>query len=227
MQDQSTLPDEKGVPHGVSRDGEAVLFNSAVRALGLSGFSDIEFDIGGKKSRRRNVLATSSKGESCSIWIKSALLWIEMADVLRFPWSKQAVKSDSLQAVVFAADDAIRRGNTHLLAIVGDEFNGKLSLARLYTLEDIKRVATEQKAVCKHPFYIAHGAALIIRSHHEAFDMSEAIARVVGEDVPIMPTTGPISAAPMRARSGRIYGRDGKVRDAVLKMADGHCERCG
>jgi hypothetical protein len=51
----------------ISRDGDAVLFNAGVRALGSFGFSDFEFDIGGKKSRRRYVKATSAKGERCSI----------------------------------------------------------------------------------------------------------------------------------------------------------------
>jgi hypothetical protein len=36
------------VPH-------AVLFNAGVRSLGSFGFCDLEFDIGGKKSRRRYV----------------------------------------------------------------------------------------------------------------------------------------------------------------------------
>lgn len=172
--------------HGIGVDGEAVLFNAGVRALASFGFSDFGFDIGGKKSRRRYASATSPKGEGCSIWIKNALLWAGMADVVRFPWGKRAVQGDDLRAVLFAADDAIRRDGTHLLATVGDDFTGRLAVARLYTLEQIKRVATEQKAVCRHPFYGAHGAALIIRSHHAAFAEAEVIALAFGEDVLVL-----------------------------------------
>lgn len=227
MQGPIPSADDSESSRGIGPDGEAVLFNAGVRALGLFGFSNFEFDIGGKKSRRRHAAATSFDGENYSIWIKSALLWIGMADVVRFPWSKRAVHGDDLGAVLFAADDAIRRGGTHLLAIVGDAFAGTLAVARLYTLEQIKRVTTEQKAVCKHPFYVAHGAALIIRSHHEAFAEAEAVALALGEDVLTPRTLIPTSILPAGTRSGRAYRRDAKVRDAVLKMADEHCERCG
>jgi 5-methylcytosine-specific restriction endonuclease McrA len=210
-----------------TRDGDAVLFNAGVRALGYFGFSDLEFDIGGKKSRRRYVKASSQKGERCSIWIKSTLPWIGMADVVRFPWSKRAIQRDDLDAVLFAVDDASRRGCTHLLGIVGNEITGKLLVARLYTLEEVRCVATHQKAACHHPFYIAHQSALIIRSHNEAFANAETIALTYGQDV-LLPHKGvPASSSSPQVRSGPIYRRDTKVRDAALKLAGGNCERCG
>jgi hypothetical protein len=227
MRDRNPLTSESEASRGISPDEGAVLFNAGVRALALFGFSDFGFDIGGKKSRRRYAAATSPKGERCSIWIKNTVSWSGMADVVRFPWSKRAVQGDDLRAVLFAADDAIRRGSTHLLAIVGDAGTGRLALARLYTLEQIKSVAAEQKAVCRHPFYAAHGAALIIRSHYEAFAEAEAIALAFSEDVLAPQTVIPKNAPPTRARGGKIYRRDAKVRDAVLKMAGGHCESCG
>ena len=150
-----------------------MLFNAGVRSLGSFGFCDLEFDIGGKKSRRRYVKATSPQGESFSIWIKSTLRWTGLADVVRFPWSKRAVQGGDLDAVLFAVDDAFRRGATHLLGIVRNEITGRLLLARLYTLEEVRSVATQQKDACQHPFYISHRAALIIRSHNEAFAKAE------------------------------------------------------
>ena len=69
-------------PGSISRDGEALLFNAAVRALSAMRYSDLEFDIGGKKSRRRFVRATASSGQRCSIWIKSTVPWVGMADVV-------------------------------------------------------------------------------------------------------------------------------------------------
>ena len=164
------------VSNAPSRDGDAVLFNAGVRSLGSFGFCDLEFDIGGKKSRRRYVKATSPQGESFSISIKSTLRWTGLADVVRFPWSKRAAQGGDLDAVLFAVDDAFRRGATHLLGIVRNEITGRLLLARLYTLEEVRSVATQQKDACQHPFYISHRAALIIRSHNEAFAKAESIA---------------------------------------------------
>ena len=51
----------------------------------------------------------------------------------------------------------------------GTRSPGRLLLAWLYTLEEVRSVATQQKDACQHPFYISHRAALIIRSHNEAF----------------------------------------------------------
>ncbi len=208
-----------------SLDRQAVFFNAGVRALGSFGFYDLEFDIGGKKSRRRYVKATSPEGKTFSIWIKSTLLWTGLADVVRFPWSKPAVQGD---AVLFAAAKrSARHGATHLLAIVGNEITGRLLLARLYTLEEVRWVATQQKDACQHPFYVSHRAALIIRSHNEAFAKAEAIALAYGQDVLTPDTAVPANIPSAHARSGPTYRRDAKVRDAVLKLAGGNCERCG
>jgi hypothetical protein len=149
-----TLAEEDEVSRGISREGEAVLFNAGVRALASFGYSDISFDIGGKKSRRRYANVISPTGNAWSIWIKATPRWVGMADVLRFPWSKNAVRDDNLQGILFAADDGVRRGSSHLLAVIGDDFTGILEVARLYTLEQIKQIkqiAIEQKSACKHP----------------------------------------------------------------------------
>lgn len=204
-----------------------MLFNAGVRSLGSFGFCDLEFDIGGKKSRRRYVKATSPQGERFSIWIKSTLLWAGLADVVRFPWSKRAVQGGDRNAVLFAVDDAFRRGATHLLGIVGNEITGRLLRARLYTLEEVRSVATQQKDACQHPFYISHQAALIIRSHNEAFAKAESIALAYGRDVLAPDKAAPTRSPSPHARSGPIYRRDARVRDAVLKLAGGNCERCG
>jgi hypothetical protein len=216
-----------GASSAPSRDGDAVLFNSGVRSLGCFGFFDLEFDIGGKKSRRRYVKATSPQGERFSIWIKSTLLWAGLADVVRFPWSKRSVQGGDVDAVLFAMDDALRRGATHLLGIVGNEITGRLLLARLYTLEQVKSVATQQKDACQHPFYISHRAALIIRSHDEAFAKAESIALAYGRDLLAQDTAIPTRSQSSHARMGPIYRRDPRVRDAALKLAGGNCERCG
>jgi len=218
--------DENGHERGIGHDGEAVLFNAGIRALSAFGFNNFVFDIGGKKSRRRFVTAMAPEGEMVSIWIKSAVLWVGMARVIRFPWRKRAAKGDGLPAVLFAAEDAVRRGGTHLLAIVGDAFVGRADVAHLYSLEQMKRVAIEQKAACQHPYYVDHGAALIIRSHHSAFDKAESIARAVGQDILARPSVTPLRSTLATFRSGLTYIRDPKVRESILKMANGHCERC-
>jgi 5-methylcytosine-specific restriction endonuclease McrA len=227
MQSSTPLMDESEIARGTGTDGEAVLFNAGVRALTSSGFSNLEFDVGGKKSRRRYVNATSPNASACTIWIKCTTRWIGMADVLRFPWSKRAVRADGSQAVMFAVDDAARRGATHLLATVGSDFTGKLSVARLYTLDQIKQIVTRQNSACQHPFYAAHGAAVIIHSYDDAFAEAETIALAFGMDLLTRQTSVPMMTHAGRARSGAIYKRDATVRNTVLKLADGTCERCG
>jgi 5-methylcytosine-specific restriction endonuclease McrA len=227
MQSSAPLMDESEIARGTSADGEAVLFNAGVRALTSSGFSNLEFDIGGKKSRRRYVNAKSPNASACTIWIKSTTRWIGMADVSRFPWSKRAVRADDSQAVMFAVDDAARRGATHLLAIVGNDFAGKLSVAHLYTLDQFKQLVTRQSFACRHPFYVAHGAAVIIHSYDDAFAEAETIALAFGTDLLTPQTSVPMVTNARRARSGVVYKRDATVRNAVLKLADGICERCG
>jgi len=131
-----------------------------------------------------------------------------------------------MTAVVFAADDATRRGGTHLLALMGDLSSGRLAIANLYTLEQLKTVASEQSAICWHPFFVTHGATLIIRSHNDAFDDAEAVARSVGVDVLTPAITVSTNAALGSVRSGRAYARDMKIRSVALEMARGRCERC-
>jgi hypothetical protein len=149
-----------------------------------------------------------------------------MADVVRFPWSKRAVNGDDLDAVLHAIDDASRRGATHLMGIIGNETTGKLEIARVFPLDEVKRIATKQKEVCRHPFYLAHGAAVVLRSRSDEFAKAAEIALAHGEDAlaPRISYTERISSG--RARSGTAYKRDPKVRDAVLLSARGHCERC-
>jgi HNH endonuclease len=214
-------------PGPISRDGEALLFNAAVRALSAVGYTDLEFAIGGKKSRRRFVKATSPSGQECSIWVKGTVPWHEMADVVRFPWSKRAVSGDDLDAVLHAIEDASRRGATHLMGIIGNETTGKLEFARVFSLDEVKRIATEQRAVCRHPFYLAHGAAVVLRSRSEDFAKAAEIVLLYGEDTLAPRISYNQKNSSGRARLGTVFRRDPKVRDAVLLLARGHCERCG
>jgi hypothetical protein len=223
MQSSTPLMDESEVVRGTSTDVEAVLFNAGVRALTSSGFSNLEFDIGGRKSHCRYVNAKSPNASACQIWIRTTTRWVGMADVLRFPWSKPAVRADSSQAVMFAVDDAARRGATHLLATVGNDFTGKLSVARLYTFDQIKQIVTGQNSACQHPFYAAHRAAVIIHSYDNAFAEAEAIALALGRDLLTPQTSVPMVTHAGRARSGAIYKREATVRNAVLKLANGIC----
>jgi 5-methylcytosine-specific restriction endonuclease McrA len=212
---------------GVRRTDEAVLFNAGVRALSRFGFSDLVTHFGGKKSRRRWVTAKSPEGKDCSIWVKSTLPWHAMADVVRSPWSKSSALGDNLLAVLFAIDNAITRGDTHLLAVVGNNTGGSLEIARLFTLEQVKDLAEKQRESCHHGFYESHGAALIIRSHNQAFASAEAAALACGEDI-LCPKVGSRKDdLPTHRRSGLTYTRNVGVREAVLHAANGHCERCG
>ncbi len=97
MQPPPSPISESGNERGIGPDGQALLFNAGVRALGAFGFSDFKFDIGGKKSRRRYITVTSPQGADCSIWIKSSVLWAGLADVIRFPWAKRAIQGRAIQ----------------------------------------------------------------------------------------------------------------------------------
>jgi 5-methylcytosine-specific restriction endonuclease McrA len=221
-------PDDGREPSpDISRESEVVLFNAAVRALGRFGFVEMETHFAGKKSRRRWVTAQSPEGTSCSIWVKSTLRWHGMADVVRFPWSKSSAQGDSLLAVLFAVDQAIARGDTHLLAAVGNETGSGIDIARLYTLENAKKIAEAQREKCHHRFYTNHGAALIIQAHHYAFSDAEAIALTSGEDILAPKIEAKKNDALVPVRSGQAYRRDIRVREAVLEFANGRCERCG
>ena len=181
---------------------------------------------------RNRVAATSRRprpqGESFSIWIKSTLRWTGLADVVRFPWSKRAVQGGDLHAVLFAVDDAFRRGATHLLGIVRNADHRKAAAcAALYPGGGQVRSYPAEEDACQHPFYISHRAALIIRSHNEAFAKAESIALAYGRDVMAPDTAVPARSPSPHARSGPIYRRDARVRNAVLKLTGGNCERCG
>lgn len=74
------------IPEHRRHEREAVLFNAAVRALGAVGYSKLQFDIGGKKARRRYVAAIAPNGDARTIWIKRATQWPDRAEAVRFPW---------------------------------------------------------------------------------------------------------------------------------------------
>ncbi len=52
-----------------------MLVTVATRLLGDIGYDEIEFDTGGKKSRRRYIRATPPSGERQVIWVKVATRW--------------------------------------------------------------------------------------------------------------------------------------------------------
>lgn len=141
---------------------ETVLFSSAVRALSSYGFSNLDFDIGGKKARRRHVSAQAPGGEHIVIWIKSSTHWRDTAEAVRFPWKKLSVSPDGQSAVAVACDSAAERGATHLLAVAGDDRTGALSFARLYPIARVPLLVAEQAALTDSVFYRAHSAALIV-----------------------------------------------------------------
>ena len=225
MQNSSLPSSDNLSQRGFNPDEEAVLFNAGVRALGNYGYSNFKFDIGGKKSRRRYLAATAPTGELCMIWIKIAIHWVNLANVIRFPWSKKAVNGDDLTAILFAADDAMRRGATHLLSLVGDPNTAILSFARIYSVEEIKKLAKLQVAACNHPFYMAHGATLILQSYSDDFSEAASLAISIGDSV-LKPKISNVEHNNSTARSGQNYSRNPKIRAAVLQMAAGRCERC-
>ena len=100
-------------------------------------------------------------------------------------------------------------------------------MARLYTLDQIKQIVTRQNSACQHPFYVAHGAAVIIHSYDDAFAEAETIALAFEKGLLTPQTSVPMVTHAGRARSGAVYKRDPTVRNADLKLADGTCERCG
>ena len=217
-------------PEHRSHEREAVLFTAAVRALGTYGYSAFEYDIGGKKARRRYVKCVSPNGEAHSIWIKSATHWPEMAEAIRFPWKKVAVSPDGVSAVSLACEAAAEKGATHFLAIAGDDHSGVLSFARLYPLASIPSLVASQASVTDSVFYRAHSAALIVQSYAPAFAAATASVNSAGEDILSPPRTVPVNSAAQivtRVRSGNSYRRDPKIRAEVLQIAAGRCECCG
>ena len=209
---------------------EAVLFASAVRALTAYGFSNLDFDIGGKKARRRYVSARAPGGENVVIWIKSSTHWRDMAEAVRFPWKKLSISPDGQAAVAVACEAAAQRGATHLLAVAGNDQTGVLSFARLYPLAQLPELVAKQAALTDSVFYRAHSAALILHAHSPEFGEAAEAAKAVGEDIlspPRHAQTETESQRVVRARSGTVYRRDQKVRAKVLEIANGRCECCG
>lgn len=207
---------------------EAVLFTAAVRALGACGYSSLQFDIGGKKSRRRHVTCVSPNGETCAIWIKSATRWGDMAAAVPFPWKKFS-NYDGVAAVTFACQAAEKNGATHFLAIAGDVHSGVLSFARLYPLAAIPILVAAQASLIDSVFYRAHSAALIIQSFAPKFAEAAEAASATGEDIlskPHLHLTAVDAQPATRSRSGKIYRRDPKVRAKILQIAAGRCECC-
>ena len=218
------------VPEHRNHEREAVLFASAVRALGAFGFSSLDFDIGGKKARRRYVLALAPDGASAVVWIKSATHWPGLAEAVRFPWKKLSVSPDGQAAISVACEAAAQRGATHLLAIAGNDETGVLSFARLYSLAQVPELAATQALLINSVFYRAHSAALILQSHSSEFDDAAKAASAIGEDILSPPDRGSASTTTQlvtRARSGNVYRRDQKVRAQFLQIANGYCECCG
>lgn len=224
------MPSLSEVPEHRSHEREAVLFAAAARALGAHGYSSLQFDIGGKKARRRYVNCVAPSGEPCSIWIKSATHWPQMAEAVRFPWKKLSVSPDGVGAVTVACEAAAERGATHLLAIVGNEQSGVLSFARLYVLADVPSLVSAQAAAIDSVFYRAHSAALVVQAIAPEFAEATAVSNATGVDILSPPRRGS-TAIPettvTRVRSGNAYRRDPKVRAEVLKIAGGRCECCG
>lgn len=218
------------VPEHRSHEREAVLFAAAARALGAYGYSSLEFDIGGKKARRRYVNCVSPSGETCSIWIKSATHWPQLAEAVRFPWKKLSVSPDGVGAVTVACEAARGRGATHILAIVGDENSGVLSFARLYALASVPSLVAAQAAVIDSVFYRAHSAALVVQGIASEFTEAAAVANAAGINVlsPLRSLSTAVAETTVtRVRSGNVYRRDPKVRAQVLQIAGGRCECCG
>ncbi len=226
-----TMHELSETPEYRNHEREAVLFNAAVRALGASGYSKLEFDIGGKKARRRYVSAIGPNGDACTIWIKSATHWPGMAEVVRFPWKKLSVSPDGLSAISVACEAAAQRGATHFLAIVGDDQFGTLSFARLYSMAQVPDLAATQASHTDSVFYRAHSAALILKACAPEFAEAAKAANAVGEDILSIPSREQLSNGTaqvvIRARSGNVYRRDPRVRAQVLKIAGGRCECCG
>lgn len=209
---------------------EAILFASAVRALTAYGFSNLDFDIGGKKARRRYVSARAPGGESVVIWIKGSTHWREMAEAVRFPWKKLSISPDGQAAVAVACEAAAQRGATHLLAVAGNDQTGVLSFARLYPLAQLPDLVAKQSALTNSVFYRAHSAALILQAYSPEFSPAAEAAKAVGEDILSPPRHAQMeteSQRVVRARSGTVYRRDPKVRARVLEIANGRCECCG
>jgi HNH endonuclease len=209
---------------------EAVLFTSAVRALTKWGFTNLDFDIGGKKARRRHVSAQAPNGEKVVIWIKSSTHWRGMAEAVRFPWKKISVSPDGLSAVILACEAAAKRGATHLLAVAGNDQTGVLSFARLFSLAQLPDIVSKQAALTDSVFYRAHSAALILLAYSDELAEAAQAIKSVGEDILLWSPHAKIETDDQRTLSGRVgtvYRRDPKVRADIIRIANGHCECCG
>lgn len=211
------------------QERDATLFASAVRALTAHGFSDVTFDIGGKKSRRRFISALSPEGKKITAWIKFGRTWPGLAEIIQFPWKKLSVSPDGVAAAELASEDAAHRGATHLMAVVGDETSGKLFVARLYELSELPNLVARQEPTINSSYYRAHSACLVLVSHSPEFGSAETIATESGLDLLALgknPRPAVSPAGSVSRRSGFAYRRDEKVRARVLEIAGGCCECC-
>lgn len=211
-------------------ENDALLFNTAARLIGRLGYGNIDFDIGGKKSKRRYICGVAPDGEERVIWVKASTLWPDLGEVVRFPWKKLKGSPDGERAVAVACDEAAQRGATHLLAVSGDPKTGTLSAAQLYPLACIPALVTQQAAAIDSVFYRAHSSSLILVAHSTELASAAAMAVAKGENLltaaQSVPSKALLPSSPRRTRSEIGYTRNAKVRATVLKLAGGHCECC-
>ena len=222
-------PNHKIKPH----DAEATLFSSSARLIGSAGFSDLSFDVGGKKSRRRYIAATRLTGEAVKIWVKPAQTWRGKADAVLFPWKKYKDAHSGYHSVFFSCESAKTRGVTHLLAVAGDASTGDVCFANLYPIDDVPELVYEQSQLIENRFYTAHSSSFVVLSYASDFDEAAMIARNSGEDIVSLgdtqgkPDNLDLKEKTVKSRTGRAYKRDRKIREAVLTQAQGKCECCG
>ncbi len=214
-------------------DAEATLFSSAARLLGSAGFTELKFDIGGKKSRRRYISALSKSGEEIKIWVKSARTWPGKADAILFPWKKYKEAHSGYHSVLFSCESAKYKGVTHLLAVAGDEQTGQLYFAQLYSIDEIPELVFRQSEAVENRFYSAHSSSLVISSYAPEFDEAAKFSVNSGNDIlscksdKYFESTSSALEEKIVRRSGRAYKRDRKTREAILSLAQGVCECCG
>lgn len=212
-------------------DAEATLFASSTRLIGEAGFSDLSFDVGGKKSRRRYIEATRQTGEAVKIWVKPAQTWSGKADAVLFPWKKYKDAHSGYHSVLFSCESAKTRGVTHLLAVAGDASTGDVCFANLYPIDDVPELVYEQSQLIDNRFYRAHSSSIVVLSYAVDFDEAAMVASNSGEDILSLAQDKPDSAEleekTVKRRTGRAYKRDRKIREAILAQARGKCECCG
>lgn len=215
-----------------AHETEATLFSATSRILGAAGYSDLKFDIGGKKSRRRYVSALEAQEREVKIWVKSSRHWPGKADAILFPWKKYKDADAGYHSILYSCESAKAKGVTHLLAVVGDGKTGELFLAQLYSIEDVPEIAFQQSEMLSNSYYRTHSSALIVASYTPDFDDAAALAANTGKDLLSIKNDNAsnqenVQETRVVRRSGRAYKRDRRVREAVLALAEGICECCG